>query len=390
MRHALPLLTLLAACSTPQAMPLAAPAEDVASPPPTAWAADQGFVVHEWGTFTAVAGQDGAALDWRPLSGPSDLPLFVYGPGRPAGRGPVPTKGNPVPIRMETPVLYFYSDRPMGVSVKVDFPQGQVTEWYPHANHVNRGIDWGAFQIRPDKRPTFRHDGRESHYYPARETAAAPVLKISPASIELERFLFYRGVADFDLQVDAVVEGDAVRAWLAPGPRPERLLVFERQGDRLGLSHVDIMDDELMLQRPELDATLPEVLSEVEALLVDTGLYQDEAHAMVKTWRDDWFTEGLRLIWVLPPDETDTHLPLRIKPEPDAVVRTLVGRLELMDEGRLGRLNEILDSAQGDAQAVEAVRAEGRFAEPGLTFIAQGQGPRAERAARLLEMLRQG
>ena len=38
-------------------------------------------VVHEWGTFTSVAGADGASLDWRPLAGPSDLPSFVYTPG---------------------------------------------------------------------------------------------------------------------------------------------------------------------------------------------------------------------------------------------------------------------------------------------------------------------
>ena len=40
------------------------------------------LVVHEWGTFTSVAGQDGASLDWRPLAGPSDLPSFVYDESR--------------------------------------------------------------------------------------------------------------------------------------------------------------------------------------------------------------------------------------------------------------------------------------------------------------------
>ena len=35
------------------------------------------LVVHEWGTFTSVAGPDGQAVPWRPLSGSSDLPCFV-------------------------------------------------------------------------------------------------------------------------------------------------------------------------------------------------------------------------------------------------------------------------------------------------------------------------
>ena len=40
---------------------------------------DSDLVVHEWGTFTSVSGSDGVSLEWRPLSGPSDLPSFVYG-----------------------------------------------------------------------------------------------------------------------------------------------------------------------------------------------------------------------------------------------------------------------------------------------------------------------
>src|SRR6185295_4264802 len=41
-------------------------------------AADPGtLTVHEWGTFTTVAGPDGLAVDWLPLGGPIDLPCFV-------------------------------------------------------------------------------------------------------------------------------------------------------------------------------------------------------------------------------------------------------------------------------------------------------------------------
>ena len=39
-----------------------------------------------------------------------------------------------VTVRMETPVLYFYSARKTTVSVAVDFPKGLITEWYPHAS----------------------------------------------------------------------------------------------------------------------------------------------------------------------------------------------------------------------------------------------------------------
>src|SRR2546422_8767777 len=39
---------------------------------------DNRLVVHEWGTFTSIAGKDGVALEWRPLNGSTDLPKFVY------------------------------------------------------------------------------------------------------------------------------------------------------------------------------------------------------------------------------------------------------------------------------------------------------------------------
>ena len=36
--------------------------------------ADPGLTVHEWGTFTSVAGAGGRAIEWLPLGGPTDLP----------------------------------------------------------------------------------------------------------------------------------------------------------------------------------------------------------------------------------------------------------------------------------------------------------------------------
>ena len=39
---------------------------------------------------------------------------------------------------METPVIYFYSKEPQTVDVRVDFPQGIITEWYPQATTFGR------------------------------------------------------------------------------------------------------------------------------------------------------------------------------------------------------------------------------------------------------------
>lgn len=42
-------------------------------------------------------------------------------------------------VRMKTRALYFHSQRPTTLSVRVDFPKGLITEWYPPASKVAPG-----------------------------------------------------------------------------------------------------------------------------------------------------------------------------------------------------------------------------------------------------------
>src|SRR5262245_6970846 len=94
------------------------------------------YVAHEWGTFTSVQGADGKLLQWHPLES-SHLPKFVYdwrhpGEGRRDASGISSLKSSVASLqRMETPVIYFYSDHNQTVDVSVHFPQGIITEWYP-------------------------------------------------------------------------------------------------------------------------------------------------------------------------------------------------------------------------------------------------------------------
>src|SRR4051812_32269360 len=98
-----------------------------AAPASTQTAAGTPLTVHEWGTFTSIAGADGNPADWLPLGGPSDLPCFVQ-------RSAFNTKGSlSGTVRMETPVLYFYAARETTVNVNVRFPKGAITEWFPPA-----------------------------------------------------------------------------------------------------------------------------------------------------------------------------------------------------------------------------------------------------------------
>src|SRR6266404_3000960 len=99
------------------------------------------YTAHEWGTFTSVQGGDGELLPWHPLES-SRLPQFVYdwkkpGLNRQATWMQELGKGAMVTLqRMETPVIYFYSDEEETVDVSVAFPKGLITEWYPQACQI--------------------------------------------------------------------------------------------------------------------------------------------------------------------------------------------------------------------------------------------------------------
>src|SRR5262245_6214747 len=72
-----------------------------------------GFIVHEWGTNTIVVGSDGAMV--RGLHHEEeDLPAFVYDRRS-------PSVARSVDVKMETPVAYFYSDKPLEAHVDVSF-----------------------------------------------------------------------------------------------------------------------------------------------------------------------------------------------------------------------------------------------------------------------------
>ena len=179
------------------------------------------LVAHEWGTFTSVAGPDGRAVEWTPFSGPSDLPCFV------TILNPTSIKVGPkgylpqlkATVRMETPVIYFYSDRAQTVNARVRFPHGLITEWYPRATvapipfgnplaKMTGGIAWNDVKVSPIARGTFPVEAGASHYYAARETDASPV----QVGSQHEKFLFYRGLASFPVPLSARVKQDGAIA----------------------------------------------------------------------------------------------------------------------------------------------------------------------------------
>ena len=346
---------------------------------------DDHLVVHEWGTFTSIAGKQGVSVEWRPLLGASDLPAFVYtadgvtsGRGLRSGRQCLKCNYEAL-IRMETPVLYFYTDRETSVSLQVDFPKGKITEWYPQARLVhtdanNASIDWGRFTVVPNAEPRLPVDQRESHYYPARETDAAPLRVCGAKATEFEKFLFYRGVGNFDLPVDVRLDGDRVLLNNRGRSEIRNVVLFENRHGKVGYSIRNLASGDVSLERPALIQTIDSLHRDLQQTLTGEGLYEKEARAMLKTWRDSWFEEGLRVFYVLPRPLTDKVLPLSIDPKPSDLVRVLMARTEIitpeMELAIEQQVEKLADpSVEVREQALKAIRAYGRFSEPVLKRI---------------------
>src|SRR5258708_20105716 len=75
--------------------------------------------------------------------------------------------------------------------------------------------------------------------------------------------------------------------------------------------------------------TVDSLARDLEGILVAQGLYQNEAQAMVQTWRDSWFEEGSRLLYIVPPEFVNPVLPLPIKPAPIQTTPALSAPLHL-------------------------------------------------------------
>lgn len=370
--------------------------------------------VHEWGTFTSVQGADGVQVQWNPLLR-TDLPSFVYDPAKLAASGCAisyfPGKAAMLArIRMETPVIYFYSPVESSVDVRVDFPHGLITEWYPRASTVGpymtetaaegqpgrSFLEWSGVRIlapgtTEGSGVQLAREGDGSHYYAARETAANLVWMGGgkpDAEPEYERLLFYRGAGNFQAPLDARVSADERQlALFASDPEPlHALFVLEIKGAEARYQRAKALTPSKSLSfdmstgvYEPLSRAQARLMEEVAAALVGQGLFEQEGRAMVNTWKDQWFSEqGTRVLYLLPREWTDRTLPLTLNPAPSKLIRVMVGRSEVITPGSQRELRQdIVSFASGDQdRALAGVQrlGLGRFLEPAVT-MALGANP---------------
>src|ERR1700687_3800122 len=353
-----------------------------------------GLTAHEWGTFTSIAGVDGRAVEWSPLTGSTDLPGCVEQFQKDGYK--LGLRGT---VRMETPVLYFYAPTQETVSVKVSFSKGVITEWYPHASRVqprkplhdltlyygnqpDGSIAWDAVTVSPSLTTDFPQEARSDRYYAARATTSTPLRVRTPTGEQYEKFLFYRGVSVFAVPISARLTPEGqVRAETRGDRTIPSLILFERRGEKVGYRLANALQHETSLDPPELDATVDSLARDLEGILVAQGLYQNEAQAMVQTWRDSWFEEGSRLLYIVPREFVDSVLPLFITPVPIQTTRVFVERRNLVTPATENAV-EYAFAAHDDATLARY----GRFLEPILNTMIEN-APDAGKARQLRDDL---
>jgi hypothetical protein len=392
------------------------------------------YTAHEWGTFTSIQGTDGVPIAWQSLI-ENDLPDFVYNRTRAADAQLLGAPLNPfakgaiaATQRIETPVIYFYSLKPKTVDVRVDLPQGTITEWYPQITKfgpaygqtitpfidpAQRGksfIEWSKVQIVPGSQAQFPDEKRPSHYYAARATDATPIQVTPPATQPIkangegtpkpqdEKFLFYRGVASFasPLLARATSDHTVVMQNLLDQPLQHIFVIDQRAGEYHFSYHAELAakkelsaDISILSSRTQREKGREQLIQSMRKSLIAAGLFEKEAASMVKTWEDSWFDEqGVRILYVLPEKWVEATMPLKFTPAPVKTARVYVGRAELftpkLEQTLTQLVNDFTKASQAEkvtlAQSVRDLRL-GRFTQAAFDRIGRKQNDQEFRAA---------
>lgn len=389
------------------------------------------FEVHEWGTFTSLVGSNGITQDGL-YHEDEQLPDFVHPFGvvlsdlfQPAPIIPVVpfpnppscqnmkicmdfVRGNVITQKMETPVLYFYTDVTRQVQVNVRFPEGVITETFPapvatsprapeipaalapNGNpsdaplmKLANGNTTFNVQVVPEIYGKLQFVDPSNIYSHARNVASNLVYSGSNATRrEVEKFIFYRGLGRFQPKIQITSVGNELQIATPRGFEPQAafLVDVDENGHSqmidlgaLSATKVKVVSAALIakLQNHRQPTTLAIMDKEssrrvmIESL-VASGLYEDEAVAMLNTWEHGYLrTPGLRLLYTLPRHEVEQVLPLTVTPAPEQLNRVFIGRIEVLLASAEERiLNRILTQMESFD-----VKTLGRMAEPILHRI---------------------
>lgn len=377
------------------------------------------LTVHEWGTFTSFMGSNGELIEGMHHEDEA-LPAFVYGlkkdaptpqPQPPTPRPPQPAPCHPhskvgcetlmslfathseffpeAPIsagvtqKMETPVIYFYGDQGKKVNVEINFPQGIITQYYPQSSYSYPKLA----EARELKDSHFIFDvtllaanesnlplvNSQSIWSPARQVPNANAVRTDNG--DKEKFIFYRGIGNFPspLKVSSDLKDVLTLENVSQSPI-SMAIVLNSNGKTGNIAVVNNLTSKTQVAVPSLVNGLDFniYIQKTKAVIIDSlvknGLYTDEAVAMVNTWQRSYFnTPGIRVLYIVPSEDTESILPLNVKPAPNELKRVLVGRVEVMTKNEEAKYLQVIQS-----NAIINIETNfGRFYEPKLRRLEQ-------------------
>ncbi|MCZ7647755.1 MAG: hypothetical protein M5U26_21270 [Planctomycetota bacterium] len=395
------------------------------------------LTVHEWGVFTVYNdlkyANAGRLAEW------GDLPDYFY------RQFPV-RRMRWVPGAWDKPIVYFYTQRPsLRVRARVDFPEGCPVVWWPAAqwpvdedvprkviqrDGLGEFFDTLVWDVQLGDRVE-RFDGEFGGPKPkaaiqpkelpeacwlneARKVEKAAWIHAEGSNMEgrapwmsvqheKEKFLYYDGLAPApDYLRCAKSEGASLTLRNKAGFALPWVLAIDNRGEGGAPKRLALLETPLAAQGEASVETLPcagaEALADWEArlkrLLVEAGLFEAEASSLVSIWRKGFFErEGVTALFLLPREEYDRMLPMRVSPQPAAWARVgLVVQARIEQDPELDKRIEALIGKldADDFDSREAAKRE--LAELGhVTFRylheASKKEDRPEVAARCKELL---
>lgn len=364
---------------------------------------DDGFEVHEWGTFTTFHTPNGMPHEWfQALQHNEHLPAFVKTTGFP--------KNGIYMMRMETPVIYFYTDQPKKVEVKASMIQGGVSEVFPEPKYrinlqkthhcavkvgsqhrVLYRLNRPAQQVwkvqltppDPDQPAILLEDENDpnNHYFAARAVPEAAIVSSkSKTGNQQEKFIFYRGLSDNFLSAPVAVHENGVievRRYHRDWP----IWIVDNRSEQLTwlrLSEKGVVELDSFPIHPDNEAAKQSLGKSIHQELVSAGLTEAESSAMIATWKTYWFEEkGLRTFSIMKRKRVDEIVPLDISPAPSSLTRVFVHRSELIAPETLAAVKlAISDDDLDRKERLKILNQQelGRFLRPAIAMAAEQIG----------------
>ncbi|PCJ52038.1 MAG: hypothetical protein COA79_25000 [Planctomycetota bacterium] len=312
------------------------------------------LIMHEWGTFTTEIKYGGNGKLLTGLEKEEEhLPDFVYQYNLNSlnffSKG-FSTSVTNVTVKMETPVIYFYTENETPFTVDIHFNGGKISQWYPQKTNggkidpkVTRIIDFknlkengyiqwnGTILAKDTKEKLTKPALKHQNWLMPRETDSN-LIKVND---EVEKYLFYRGLGNFETPFNIHFENHKMIMTNNKTEDIPYILIYKI--DSSGLNPKTLWEGSIKGNQSSTynfkNNTKRSNFNKTNFIsaLKTAGLYEKEAIAMLNTWETSYFKkEGLRIFWILPKNLTNKILPLTMKPTPTELKRVLVGRINIV------------------------------------------------------------